>query len=459
MKLKVIFEDIIKPSTPTPNHLRVRRPSLIDQIISPVFMPVFFFYSSQKAITNINTSQMLYRLKTSLPKTLSIFYPFGGRVLNANYIDCNDEGVPYIEAEVEKPLLELKDLILKAQAITLLDKLLPPYGKEGYTSLLLAIQVNIFSCGGIVLGIKMNHVLSDGFSIFMFVKTWASIARGSNNFPHPYFDTWKVFPPVLRQKIAKKDVNAKIANHNPDLIVKDVPVTKLFLFSGTKLFDLRSKVFTSNSRMPSIAMVLSAFIWSRIIVSCYQCSGIDENIPHEIFLAVNLHGKVGLPNDHHHHHQSYYFGNMGVNAIAKSTMKVNDDNETLWLGEMVRVMYESIEKVRSDMFIRDIQQGKNDLRYLVEPFERQRKGEVVIFGLSNLISLPVYEADFGWGKPVWVTTMSLSKNIVFLTPAGPSSKDIVASISLSKEDMAKLERDIKFKTFVFNAFHDARSKL
>lgn len=119
-------------------------------------------------------------------------------------------------------------------------------------------------------------------------------------------------------------------------------------------------------------------------------------------------------------------------------------------------MKESVRKIIGDdeLFIRKMQDGKEDLRYMIEHFERESKGEIIAHGFSNISSLPVYEADFGWGKPVWVTSATLMfTNLIILIPASPSTKDIIAYINLTVEDMAKLETDLEFTSLVSKAPH------
>ncbi|XP_021724740.1 acetyl-CoA-benzylalcohol acetyltransferase-like [Chenopodium quinoa] len=457
LNTKFISEHIVKPSSPTPNHLRSLRASLFDHINVPILMPLIFFFYSQKHTTKIGANDVLDRLKKTLPYALSVFYPLAGRVLDANSISCNDEGVPYVQAEVDKPLI---DVAYKAE-ISQLDKLLPPYGQEGFTALLLAIQVNVFTCGGLAIGVKMSHAISDAFSFVMFVKTWASmVANGNNQYHHnlcgrPCFDIWKLFPPSTPKFNNFDDCDA---NQNADFI-KDRPVSKWFIFSEEKLHVLRSKLFpetnTSTSpnraRVPSLPMVLSAFVWSRIKLSCYNSV---NSIPYEVYHAVNLRPRVSPPDD-----QSYYFGNMVVNAIIKLCTTINDKNISNCQRHFLNQMNESIGKVNNDEFIREMQEGKEDLKFITQHFERESKGDIVALGFSNLRSLRVYEADFGWGKPIWVTSATLMfKNLVIFIPAGPSSNNIVAYINLNSEDMAKLENDKEFTVLVSKAPH-ATSKL
>ncbi|CAO2812865.1 unnamed protein product [Amaranthus hypochondriacus] len=502
MNTKIISKDIIKPYHPTPKNLRLLQASLFDHVNSPTLMPLIFFFSYPKTPTTTNitpTNKTLIKLKESLPITLSLFYPLAGRVRDVDHIDCNDEGVPYIETEVDQPL---ENIIHKVD-VCHLDKLLPSYGhnKQGFTKLLLAIQINVFMCGGLAISVKMSHAISDAFSSFMFVNTWASIA--SSNKQHkitrfsPCFEISKAFPPLLSSNTKKYhihsddefaiDNNISAISENSEGEEKDRPITKWFMFEEAKLDALRKKLYkNTNYKLPSLSMVLSSFIWAKFKKFT------THNIPHHVFHAVNIRNRVSPPNEYHHQHhtehislikdminvwkekkddkpfsyqrrlrpvnqpdeQSYYFGNMVVNAISDQ-LSDKSNKESLRMLEFLDAMKKSIARIlKNDTFIRKMQDGREDLSYMTNHFERENKGEIVSLAFSSVSSLPVYEADFGWGKPTWVTCATLLfSNLVIMIPTCPSNKDIVAYISLNAKDMGKLENDLEFISLVSKAPH------
>ncbi|KAL5835355.1 hypothetical protein ACOSQ4_014852 [Xanthoceras sorbifolium] len=73
--------------------------------------------------------------------------------------------------------------------------------------------------------------------------------------------------------------------------------------------------------------------------------------------------------------------------------------------------------------------------------ERFNKGEFITFNYTSLCRYPVYEADFGWGRPVWVAWGGLPyKNLTVLMDT-KSGDGIEAWIHLKEEDMAKFVTD------------------
>ncbi|KAG5061004.1 hypothetical protein JHK87_002033 [Glycine soja] len=70
--------------------------------------------------------------------------------------------------------------------------------------------------------------------------------------------------------------------------------------------------------------------------------------------------------------------------------------------ELVEKLREEIRKIDRD-YILKLQEGSEYLDSLREDLRRFEniKGEVVPFTFTALCRFPVYDADFGWGKPIW----------------------------------------------------------
>ena len=98
MEVKIISEETIRPSSPTPSHLKNFKLSLLDQLYASSYVPILLFYSPRDGTRD--TGQVLTRLKDSLSETLSCFYPLAGRIKDRVSIDCNDEGVTFLISQV-----------------------------------------------------------------------------------------------------------------------------------------------------------------------------------------------------------------------------------------------------------------------------------------------------------------------------------------------------------------------
>ncbi|KAL1802313.1 hypothetical protein ACET3Z_030960 [Daucus carota] len=105
--VQTVSEENILPSSPTPDHLRIFKLSVLDQIIFNFYIPLTLFYlnhnTSELSSVISNRSKIL---KHTLSKTLSRFYPLAGKIKDTYHIECNDEGVYYIQTQVNTHLTD-----------------------------------------------------------------------------------------------------------------------------------------------------------------------------------------------------------------------------------------------------------------------------------------------------------------------------------------------------------------
>ncbi|KAK3026283.1 hypothetical protein RJ639_041232 [Escallonia herrerae] len=106
VEVEIISQENIKPSLPTPHHLRTYKLSLLDQLMPPMYNQFVFFYSNNRETEDLNNviNERSKRLKQLLSETLTRFYPFAGAVKDNLHIDCDDAGVYYVEAHVKDNL-------------------------------------------------------------------------------------------------------------------------------------------------------------------------------------------------------------------------------------------------------------------------------------------------------------------------------------------------------------------
>ena len=141
MEVQIISQEIIKPSAPTPHHLRTYKLSGKDQIAALAYVPVILFYSPTSEMSSENSDY----LKKAFSETLTLFYPLAGRIKDELFVDCNDDGATYIEAHVTCNM----SVILQQPDIHRLEQL----------------QVNYFDCGGIAVSVSVSHRVADGSSL------------------------------------------------------------------------------------------------------------------------------------------------------------------------------------------------------------------------------------------------------------------------------------------------------
>ncbi|XP_065874857.1 stemmadenine O-acetyltransferase-like [Euphorbia lathyris] len=385
METKIISKEFIKPSSPTPYHLRHLHFSFLDQFHPHIFVPFIYFYP-KKSLTNSERSKLL---KKSLSKVLTIFYPAAGRVRNS-YIDCNDEGLLFVEAKVN---CELSD-VLRDRNLNNNNCFVPPRLHD----LAGCSQITFFNCGGIALSLSLSHKVCDLLSFITFLNCWTSIARRDmdtdtgrsadmiNNIPP--FGSAKLFPPMDEKLVAKA-----------------------FMFNNATIADLKAQYTAINGRRLSRVEALTDFICSRFMEATQH-----KNKKYRVTQAVNLRTRMDPP------FPMLSFGNYSI--PHDSTSSVNAE------------------------FIKKLQTKDEQINFLKRTFENFSKEEVVSFSFTSLINIPLHDIDFGWGKPLWTTVTAMStKNVIILLPI-KDGLGIEALFTSKEEDMAKFELDNQLLQYV-----------
>ena len=324
----IIFsEETIKPSSPTPAENSIHKLSEIDLLAPNVHISLVFFYLRSNA-----TETTLSHLKASLSETLSLYYPLAGRLREDLHLSCNDEGALLLQAKVASSLCTL----LQKPNAAEVDKLLPCQqhcSGDSREGMVLAIQLNLFSCGGIAIGVCVSHRIADGLSLVVFMKTWADISLGPQKpVSPPTFDASSIFPPRAKPEFPHVDQDAGSGS------LDSPTLTKIFSLEGSKILTLRDA-----SELTKVGAV-SALLWRCIIRARRE----QEEASSRAYVAthvVNLRKRMNPPL------RESQFGNLwSVTATLGFIPEENKDKIfTLTNNQMAESM-KSISVKLSDVF-------------------------------------------------------------------------------------------------------------
>ncbi|XP_057504466.1 vinorine synthase-like [Actinidia eriantha] len=423
MKVEIIARETIKPSSPTPNHRRSFKLSLLDQLATSIHTSLVLFYRRDEGGCE-EVSETSRCLKESLSQTLTHFYPFAGRVKDHVWVDCNDDGVEYLEARVDSPLSD----VLGQPELETIEHFVPiPTEVKGP---LLLVQANFFQCGGIALGVRISHKLADAATFTTLITGWANIARGFCDAVSLDFSAATLFPP--RDDLCPVH---PIALDNLDRIIQNC-ITRRYVFDGSKVAALKSKSTSESVTQPSRVEAVTALLWSVIAASKSRLASQRSS---SLIWAANLRPRLMPPLPE----QS--FGNLSFPMLLHANEGETDlscfvchlkrgiaelrDNfgKTLDEEEKLSLILDH------DMKIRDWMHNMDDLIFYI---------------ITSWCKFPLYEADFGWGKPTWVSigNRCLFPNFVTLVDTSDGN-GIEAWVTLTEEHMAVFETDPEFLTF------------
>lgn len=445
IKVEIVSEEFIKPTSPTPHHLRTHKLSFLDMFIpSNIYVPMVFFYQNQE--TNIIPSnfEMSLQLKQSLSETLVLFYPFAGRIKDRFSIDCNDEGAYYVEARVNRPLNEF----LRLSDLSFISQLLPAEAswtatnESGYVAM---IQVTTFACGSIVIGAFLSHMIVDGPAATTFFKSWAKMTRKSSEevVACPNFDASFVFPVPKSEAYPEE---ATILGLFSPFLKKGICGSRRIVFDASTIASLRTKTSSSNVPDPTRVEVVSSLLCKCIMATFKGKSDIQNQKPTLINHVVNLRRRAEPVVSENS------MGNFLCMAAALVTGK-----ETTKLDNLVCHLRKAIRKAVDGDFVKSLQ-GEGGLlkfrEYVAGGIGNNYKssGEIDLIVFSSWCKFGLYEIDFGWGKPTWVTcTASNNSETVFMNTIilmdTKMGDGIEVWVYMDEQELVMLEQNQELLTF------------
>ncbi|KAJ9709685.1 hypothetical protein PVL29_001255 [Vitis rotundifolia] len=318
----------IKPSSPTPDHLKSFKLSLPDQLAPPTY--------------------------NSLSETLILFYPLGGTIKGDVSVDLSYEAVTFTEAQAS---IQLSD-ILRNPEMDILQQFLPfdPYNvRSDKPVAVLAIQVTILVCGGLAIGVCISHKTADGATLASFLCAWALTARrASESIADSLFDMATLFPPSDHLHVIMPS----------GLFSKQKIVTKRFVFDATSLATLKGRAAKATCmNNPTPIEAITALLCKSAMNSTSEKSG-----------------KATLPRIKSHL-PGLAFGNLWRNAIAS----IADGYNKIELPDIVVQLRTAMRKINEE-YVRKLQ-GDDGLSQAIESLkevsEMVTKGQVEFYRFSS----------------------------------------------------------------------------
>ncbi|KAI3739862.1 hypothetical protein L2E82_30274 [Cichorium intybus] len=438
----IVSRDVIKPSSPTPSHLKTYHLSLFDQISVNAYMPVVAFYQSSSI--NQTSHDKTVQLKNSLSHTLNQYYPFAGRLAKAgpSYVECNDEGVEFIEACNDDPLSDF----LQRSKHEDLDQLFPDdliwyksnhkgHNDENETTSPLSIQVNHFSCGGVAVAVSLTHKIGDASSLLNFIKHWATVTRSSSGEHH---DLSHINPHFL----SYQSRNVNLPKDLPDVscISKGDYVTRSFVFPNSKINDLQAKItsMTMESEEPIMDSTRAeALTW--LIHKCAVAAASKTNSG--VFKPTGVGQVMSIRNNLVEPLPETSIGNLFL-FMEIPTRNESELAPNMIIGELKKRKKAFRGITNAETALGMVAEMCSDHSAMLEM--RKRLDDYYMYTVIN--RFPTYVIDFGWGKPIKVTVGGVLKNATIMMDT-PNGDGIDALVSLEREEMKIIQEDPELLAF------------
>ena len=412
---------IVKPASPTPPKLKQYNLSSQDRMIRNLYMPIILFYPPQQ-LANTTLSKISSTLKSSLSQTLSIYYPFAGRLRSGSYIHCNDEGVDFIEARIGSPFSEaLEKEAEKSEAglghlfrhESIWDEV------SGEDPSLLLVQLNYFTGGGMAVAVSLSHRIGDACTLCTFITYWAHLTRHSGDHEKighlsPHFSQ---MPPYC-----EGDSVIPVSS-----LPKKFWITKEIVFRNSMIRNLKAKIGSSCQEKYTRNELVTALLYRSVVtVLAKQDSGVFATTV--LAQAVNVRSIVDPP---------LPLSSVGnwftINHIPTSTQS------ELMLNSLVERMRKGKMKIKGMKSL-----DGNEVMPILTDY-RNRNCRVISF--TSMCNFPIYDVmDFGWGKPAKVTIVDTPFVDCIVMMDTPSGDGIKAIVSLEEEAMGHFLGDTELLT-------------
>ncbi|KAM7477527.1 hypothetical protein LguiA_025740 [Lonicera macranthoides] len=380
----------------------------MDQVTPRIYMPIVFYYPNHAPSSLKDIADKSSQLKSSLFEILTHYYPFAGRLNCGAYVDCNDKGVEFQEANIkcglseilEKPQNEVVDLVFPSGLA---------WGKTENGSSLLVIRLTNFECGGMSIAVCLSHGVADAQNFSTFMISWANKMRTNSSSKDSLLSPHFISYPL-----------------NDDVVItpewphpKKRKVTRRFVFPNSKLTLMKAM---ADERLPNTTRVevLTALLYKCAVATTTTNSG--SFIPSVLFQLVNMRPKMLPPLP------ETSTGNLSWPIIIPTRNESENNFNTL------------VRKIKKGKM--EIEGMKNfDATKHLSINHEYARNNYSFFVCSSLCRMKFYQIDFGWGYPSRVNLADTPINNCFLLMDTPYGDGIEALVSLEEQGMVSFELD------------------
>ncbi|PWA80782.1 Chloramphenicol acetyltransferase-like domain-containing protein [Artemisia annua] len=422
MKVTVKESKMVRPAEETPKTKLWM--SNLDLMVPKYCHTQFvYFYRSNTATSNFFDAKVM---KEALSRVLVPFFPMGGR-LNEDQdgrieIDCQGQGVLFVEAESNGVLDDFGDFAPRVEFLKLFPTVDYSLGIESFP--LLVVQVTYFKCGGVSLGVGIDHHVADGLSMLHFINSWSEMARGLDLTLPPFID---------RTLLLSRDPPQPTFEHTefqpvpsmkspPIKSLSDEIVTSIFKLTQDQLNLLKAKAKEDGNTIKLSAYeMLAGHIWKSLC----KVRGLQNDQETELYIPTDGRARFqpALPPG--------YFGNVIFMTTPIAVAGKLQLAPTLYAGKKIHdaLAHRKNDYLRSAIDYLELQP---DLDAMFRGFELKCPNIMI----NSWTRLGIHEADFGWGRPIFMGPAYIpADGLSYVLPSPINDGSISIVISLHAQDM------------------------
>lgn len=429
------------------------------------------------------TPALLSLLKDGLATTLSHFPALAGRFRTDEdgyiYITCNDRGVEFVHAAAKN--VHIRDILSPVHVPDVVKGFFTfdrTVSYKGHFIPILAVQVTELA-DGVFIGCSVNHSVTDGTSFWNFFNTFAEVCRGVKRISRPADFTRNSV--LISPAVLKVPEGGPVVTFNE----KDPLSERIFSFSREAILELKAKVNNrkfgdndfellakqSNDTWKDAKMASKIENWIRnaVVVSKPQ-NGVATNETETITTAVEISSFQSLSallwrcvtRARKFHPTKTTTFRMAVNCRHRLEPKLNP----LYFGNAIQsiptyatagdVLSKDLRWAAEQLNKNVLEHGNETVRKFVADWESDPRcfplgnfdGGMITMGSSP--RFPMYDNDFGWGRPVAVRSGRANKfdGKISAFPGREGGGSVDLEVVLAPETMAGLESDPEFMKYV-----------
>lgn len=266
------------------------------------------------------------------------------------------------------------------------------------------MQVTFLKCGGVTVGTGMHHVSMDGAGAFQFIRTWTALARGESP---PTVAAAPFHDRTLLRARSPPHVTSEHPVYSPSNL-NGAPrpfVTRVYAVPPKLLADIRSQCAPGASTYAAV----TAHLWRAMCVA----RGLPVDSDTRLRVPANIRQRLRPPLP------ATYFGNAIVRDLV--TVKVGDVLSQP-LGFVADRIKRAVSRV-DDAFVRSV---IDYLELESEKGSQAARGQFMPesdLWVVSWLGMPIYDADFGWGRPGLVAPAQMFGSGTAYVTQGPEKDD------------------------------------